>query len=252
MDAGRQQGTRAPVRVLVASALGGVVEPLLAEHFGNVTVAKSADELESVLLGRLRYDVAVVDLVWHSYALEWEYDGLDAISRLQSSGRSAPVVVAAQGYGLERDHLEEAYRHPLVRGAVLKAAGVHELVGAIERVATGGLFWSRSLPEDIRGRYPTVGGFLEGHPLAAHVAGAIASLRAGDWDEVTGLVPYKYSSVATAPRLFGDALCAWGEVEDPARVNQAIIFRWCGEHGRYIVSWCRRHGLVKYTRPQLG
>jgi hypothetical protein len=21
-----------------------------------------------------------------------------------------------------------------------------------------------------------------------------------------------------------------------------VVYRWCGEHARYILSWCRRHG----------
>jgi len=40
-----------------------------------------------------------------------------------NAGRQTPVIFAAQGHGLERDHLDEAVEQPEVVGIYRKATG---------------------------------------------------------------------------------------------------------------------------------
>ncbi|MDP1803725.1 MAG: hypothetical protein Q8K72_01025 [Acidimicrobiales bacterium] len=117
----------------------------------------------------------------------------------------------------------------------------------IEAVSSGGRYWDAELHRVGRTQL-TVSSFFRGSELASHVAGAIASGRAHDWADVANLTGYSLHSVQKASELFGDALYQMGEVDDATRVRQATIFRWCGEHSRYILSWCRRNGLGMYRR----
>lgn len=234
------------------AALGSVIRPALEDQFGGVTIVQSRDELAEVLPQRLRFDVAVVDLMWNSFDLEWSFDGLDVVKALRESRREAPVLLALQGNSFELDHLHEASRDPLVLGGLLKGEGLQTLSAGIEAVAEGRRFWSKSLPTKVRSPDYSVHRFFSRRLLAAHVAGAIASRRAHSWVEMQDVIPHfrgsSQSSVEKLTAAFGEALWKLGEVSDPQDVKQAVIFRWCGEHARYIIGWCRRHGLKGYDR----
>jgi hypothetical protein len=49
------------------------------------------------------------------------------------------------------------------------------------------------------------------------------------------------STVEKSPSLFREILAPRGEVNQSGDIGQAAVFRWCGEHAHYILSWCRRH-----------
>ncbi len=237
-----------PIRVLVASPLGAIITPVLAQQFETVTLVQSGEDVSQILPGSLRHDVAIIDLLWNSLDLEWTYDGFDAIEQLIAAKREAPVIIAAQGHGFERDYLQEAVHHRLVAGVLLKAVGFPPLFEAVETVCRGGRYWSEELPKYLITPAISVNTFLGSSTLTANVAGAIASGQAYDWTDVARLTGYSMHSVHKASDLFGEALQCMGEVDDARRVKQATVFRWCGEHARYIVSWCRRNGLEKYAR----
>lgn len=95
-------------RILVAAALGKIIEPLLLQSLRNATVRIAEDKtaVERAVSDRLRFDVVVADLTWNDYAIEYSFDGLDVLNTLRSARRQAPVIFAAQGHGLERDHLD--------------------------------------------------------------------------------------------------------------------------------------------------
>jgi len=239
-----------PLRVLVASALGSIVEPLLSSRYSTVEVVTSRAALSEKLPGSLVFDVAVVDLIWNQFETEWTFDGLDVLDALATNGRSAAVLIAVHGYDAEHDYLDEAFDHPLVHGIILKSDGQGVLFAAIEALAAGGEFYSEGLPGEIfHSDRATVARWFDAVPVAAHVAGAIASKRASTWSQVASATSFAESYVSAAPQKFGDGLYSLGEVSDPGDVNQATIFRWSGEHARYILSWCRRHGLSDYSRP---
>ena len=95
-------------RLLVAAALGKIIEPLLRQSMTDATVQIAEDQaaVEGALRGRLRFDVVVIDLTWMDYSVEYAFDGLDVLDMLRRTGRQTPVIFAAQGHGAERDHLD--------------------------------------------------------------------------------------------------------------------------------------------------
>ena len=97
-------------RLLVAAALGKIIEPLLRQSLTGATVRIAEDRaaVERALGDRLRFDVVVTDLTWMDYAVEYSFDGLDVLDMLRRTRRQTPVIFAAQGHGTERDHLDEA------------------------------------------------------------------------------------------------------------------------------------------------
>jgi CheY-like chemotaxis protein len=120
-------------RILVAAALAKIIEPLVRQSFGDalVRIAEDQGAVEEAVGGRLRFDVVVADLTWNDYAVEYSFDGLDVLNALRRTGRQTPVIFAAQGHGLERDHLDEAVEQPEVVGIYRKATGPRPLMEAI-------------------------------------------------------------------------------------------------------------------------
>lgn len=108
-------------RVLIAAALGKIIEPVLRQNLGDATLRIAEDQATVVqaVTERLRFDVVVTDLTWNDYAIEYEFDGLDVLDALRQAGRPTPVIFAAQGHGVERDHLDEAVEQPEVVGVYL-------------------------------------------------------------------------------------------------------------------------------------
>src|SRR6476469_4545961 len=127
-------------RILVAAALGKIIEPLLRQGLSDATlrIAEDQEAVERAIGDRLRFDVVVADLTWNDYAIEYSFDGLDVLSALRVARRPTPVIFAAQGHGVERDHLDEAVEQPEVVGVYRKATGPGPLIEAIEIAAGGG------------------------------------------------------------------------------------------------------------------
>ena len=59
-------------RILVAAALGKIIEPLLRQSLGDAVVRIAEDEaaVQHAVNDRLRFDVVVADLTWNDYAIE--------------------------------------------------------------------------------------------------------------------------------------------------------------------------------------
>ena len=127
-------------RVLVAAALGKIIEPLLRQSLSDATVRIAEDQaaVERAVGDRLRFDVVVSDLTWNDHVIEYSFDGLDVLDILRSSGRQTPVIFAAQGHGVERDHLDEAVEQPEVVGIYRKATGPQPLIEAVDIAVRGG------------------------------------------------------------------------------------------------------------------
>ncbi|MGW4243822.1 MSMEG_1198 family transcriptional regulator [Nocardia sp. NPDC004722] len=238
-------------RILVASPLGKVVEPAFATLFPKSTVAIAVDR-EAVrrnIMDNVRFDVVLTDLVWNrpQLALELAFDGLDVLRLMHEADRVAPVILAAQGHSLEREHLEEARRRPEVAAVYQKSTGLEPLCAAIRAVA--------------HGRRETVTGSVHPTPLcelfvgrrgetAARLAGAIASGRAVDLTslaEVAGVGTNTASKVSN--HYLGPIIRERGEHDPEQPMTLPVVARWCGLHMRYIVSWCRRHGNGDVVQP---
>ena len=126
-------------RVLVAAALGKIIEPLLRQALSdaNLRIAEDRASVERAVGERLRFDVVVADLTWNDYAVEYTFDGLDVLDMLRRTRRQTPVIFAAQGHGVERDHLDEAVEQPEVVGIYRKATGPQPLIDAVDIAVRG-------------------------------------------------------------------------------------------------------------------
>jgi CheY-like chemotaxis protein len=135
-------------RLLVAAALGKIIEPFLRQSMRGATVwiAEDKGAVERAVTDRPRFDVVVADLTWNDYAIEYSFDGLDVLDILRSARRQAPVIFAAQGHGIERDHLDEAVDQPEVVGIYRKATGPQPLVEAVDIAARGGNLMGPQFP----------------------------------------------------------------------------------------------------------
>ena len=231
------------LRILIASPLGHVVaDPIRSTFEGStVVVARNHDEFLSAVAARVRFDVVSADLIFNHAQLEWTFDGLDVIEGLHQADRLAPVLLATQGHSMEEDHLAEARLRSDVSGVVAKSAGLHTFINSLRTVALGQALAEqhpKSMP-------PSLFELFDGRRgiTAARMAGAIA---AGNAVDVGSLAEVARVSNNTASKLasnyVGPMMRARHEHDDRLPLTQAAVFRWCGLHARYIVSWCRRHG----------
>ena len=236
-------------RILVAAALGKIIEPLLRQSFRDALVRIAEDQaaVEHALGDRLRFDVMVVDLTWSDYAVEYSFDGLDVLNALRRTGRQTPVIFAAQGHGLERDHLDEAVEQPEVVGIYRKATGPVPLMEAINIAVSGGTLTASRFPPDCSPpdipRIHSYFGKGKG-ATAARLAGAIASGRAVNHETLAGTAHVGYDTAAKIVDYLGPLIKDRREHSPDLKMTPEVVYRWCGEHARYILSWCRRNGYA--------
>jgi hypothetical protein len=234
-------------RLLVAAALGKIIEPFLRQSMSGATVriAEDREAVERAVSDRLRFDVVVADLTWNDYAIEYSFDGLDVLDILRSARRPAPVIFAAQGHGIERDHLDEAVDQPEVVGVYRKATGPQPLVEAVEIAVRGGnLTGPQFPPGDSPADIPRIHQFFsKGKGVtAARLAGAIASGRAVNHETLASSAHVGYDTAAKIVDYLGPLIRDRGEHSAELKMTPEVVYRWSGEHARYILSWCRRNG----------
>ena len=234
-------------RLLVAAALGKIIEPFLRQSMSGATVRIAEDKgaVERAISDRLRFDVVVADLTWNDYAIEYSFDGLDVLDILRSARRQAPVIFAAQGHGIERDHLDEAVDQPEVVGIYRKATGPQPLVEAVDIAVRGGnLMGPQFPPSDSPHDIPRIHKyFSKGKGVtAARLAGAIASGRAVNHETLASSAHVGYDTAAKLVDYLGPLIRDRGEHDCELKMTPEAVYRWCGEHARYILSWCRRNG----------
>jgi CheY-like chemotaxis protein len=230
------------VRVLIASQLGGIVAPAFREAFGPglVTVAVDEAAVRSAIADHLRYDVVLTDLTWQHVDLEFAFDGLDVLDIVQRLGRPAPVVFALQGHNAERDHLDEAVARDGVAGTVPKAGGIPAMAAVLREVAAGRQLAMAPPAEPTLHRW-----FMGGRrgETAARMAGAIAAGRAANHDTLAAAAKCsRNTAVKVAEKYLGPLIRERGEHTDELPLTTQMVYRWCGQHARYLISWCRRNG----------
>ena len=234
-------------RVLVAAALGKIIEPLLRQSLTDATlrIAEDPAAVERAVGERLRFDVVVIDLTWNDYAVEYSFDGLDVLDMLRRTRRQTPVIFAAQGHGVERDHLDEAVEQPEVVGIYRKATGPQPLIDGVDIAVRGGIltgpqYPSASSPPNI----PRIHAYFgKGRgSTAARLAGAIASGRAVNHETLASAAHVGYDTAAKLVDYLGPLIKDRGEHGPGLKMTPEVVYRWCGEHARYILSWCRRNG----------
>jgi hypothetical protein len=77
---------------------------------------------------------------------------------------------------------------------------------------------------------------------AARLAGAIASGRAVNHETLASTAHVGYDTAAKLVEYLGPLIRDRGEHPAELKMTPEVVYRWCGEHARYILSWCRRHG----------
>jgi CheY-like chemotaxis protein len=234
-------------RLLVAAALGKVIEPFLRQSMSDATVWIAEDKaaVERAVRDRLRFDVVVSDLTWNDYVIEYSFDGLDVLDTLRSARRQTPVIFAAQGHGIERDHLDEAVEQPEVVGIYRKAMGPQLLIQAVDIAVRGGNLTGPQFPaDDSPPDIPRIHRyFSKGKGMtAARLAGAIASGRAVNHETLASSAHVGYDTAAKLVDYLGPLIRDRGEHSRELKMTPEVAYRWCGEHARYILSWCRRNG----------
>lgn len=241
------------MRILVASPLGHVVAaPLQAAINGStIVVATNEAEVISNVSGRVRFDVVSADLVWNNPNSEWTFDGLDVIEVLRLRDRLAPVLLATQGHSMELDLLDEAARRDEVVGTVAKSDGFAVLVDALRTAALG-----RRVPSSVptAGR-PSLHELFTGQrgQTAGRLAGAIAASRATDSASLARVAKVSPNTANKVTSLYlGPIITRRGEHDPDLPLTQAAVYRWCGLHARYLVSWCRRNGHLDVLSPETG
>jgi hypothetical protein len=230
-------------RILVASPLGSAVVPRLVSAFPNglVRVAADRDAVHREVAQRVRFDVVVSDLVWNHPDLEFNFDGLDVVDVLGETGRPAPVIIATQGQAMERDLLEEARLRPEVFSVFHKTARIDDLPTLIREAAVG----RRGRPAPIAAQTKPLYELFRGRrgETAGRMAAAIAAGRATDGATLAiaaGVALNTASKVTT--HYLGPIIHQRGEHDPRLPMTLSAVYRWCGLHSRYIVSWARRHG----------
>jgi DNA-binding NarL/FixJ family response regulator len=239
-------------RILIAAALAKIIQPVLTREFGDAELEFAEDKMavERIIAESLRFDVVVSDLIWNDHTLEFSFDGLDVLDILRKAGKRTRVIFAAQGHGVERDYLDEAVEQREVAGIYHKVTGPEHLCRAI-RIAVRG----DSLPVDDFPPGNSPGGIPRIHSYfserkgltAAQLAGAIASGRAVNHETLAAVARV---APATAKRLIeylGPLIEGRGEHASSLKMTPEVVYRWCGEHCHYILSWCRRNGPPEFA-----
>jgi len=130
-------------------------------------------------------------------------------------------------------------------GIYRKATGPVPLIESIDIAVSGGRlevsrFPPGNSPPDIMRIHAY---FKKGKgATAARLAGAIASGRAVNHDTLAGSAHVGYDTAAKIVDYLGPLIKARLEHNQELKMTPEVVYRWCGEHAAYILSWCRRNG----------
>ncbi|MBN3458869.1 response regulator [Mycobacterium sp. DSM 3803] len=237
------------LRILVASPLGRIVAPSVAAAFPawTIGIAEDRESVRRQIIGRVRFDVVIADLVWNNPELEFTFDGLDVIDVLHEANRLAPVILARQGHSMEHDLLDEARLRPEVVSAFHKSAGTAELPTLIRDAAVG----KRHPVVPPSPRKPPLYELFRGRKgqTAGRMAGAIAAGRASDSATLAAAAGVGVNTATkVATHYLGPIIRQRGEHDPVMPLTLPVVYRWCGLHARYLTSWCRRHGHVEVVQ----
>lgn len=233
----------APLHRVIVPVLEGALRDAVITSAGTPTQARSAVQ------GRVRHDVALVDLLWSDQEHEYTFDGLDVLSLLTSEDRQAPVVLTTHGHGLEHAHLAEALDDNLVKGVYRKSSGHEKLIDAIGIASSGRRLPQSDFPFSLDGR-PPIHRYFHGRRgrTAGRLAAAIASGRTWDSRSLAELADVPLNTANKAAAYLEPLIEARGEVPGSGKVTVAVVHRWCGENARYLMSWARRHLGLRIDR----
>jgi DNA-binding NarL/FixJ family response regulator len=237
-------------RVLVASPRGKLIEPGLQDSCpaALTRIAENSGEIRQITSNGPRFDVAVIDLTWDCYPHELAFDGLDALRTIRERDPHVPVIFSVHGDVAERDFVDEAdAKVPAPAGFCLKVLGPGMLAEAVRTVAAGSVLkgpefpWLGS-PPGVRQIHEYFSSGPRGL-MAAKMAGAIASGHAIDYAAVQKMTGVGHGTAVRPKDYLGPLIAERREHPEDLNMTQGVLFRWCGEHAPYILSWCRRNGV---------
>ena len=163
------------------------------------------------------------------------------IDVLHEANRIAPVILTRQGHSLEHDLIDEARLRPEVVSAFHTPMGIEALSRLIRDAAVGRRHpvmsptpRKTSLYELFRTRKGQTTGRL---------AGAIAAGRATDGATLAAAAGVGINTATKVATHYLGPVMRMRDEHDPALpLTLPAVYRWCGLHARYLISWCRRHG----------
>lgn len=248
-------------RILIASALGRIIQPVLIDAIpdGRVVIATNPDELSQALNTSLAFDIALVDLCWHDRRLEWNFDGLDAIRAIHIRNASTACICTMQGESFEDDHAAEALDqsfHPEILG-VIEKAHPPTTFGQVIQAAAFGNPWP--VPRVVRSPGSTAihEYFSRGRGrTAGRLAATIATGRVSRYEQLARLANVAPDTASKVTSYLEPLLRARNEIDLSEPVTQSAVYRWCGEHAPYLMSWARRNlppdtGITRRERSTL-
>jgi DNA-binding NarL/FixJ family response regulator len=239
---------RLPPRILLATVLGKFAEPHLLHSFKDAAVHSvgSPQGLQAVLTSRLQFDVLVADLCWPGYA----FDGLDVLKLVRDNERWVQVILVASGTPGERDYIDEAADSHRVAGTYHVGLGPDALVRAVRTTLAGGKLTEPDVTAHVGAPGNTrIDHFLRRRKSAslAKVLGVIASGRAADYRAIANITGIPEDTVNKTPAALQQLLVARGELAPGAVTNAGVLYRWCGLHADYLLSWCRRNEVALHA-----
>jgi len=191
------------LRVLIASTLGGIVAPRFREEFTPGTVTVAANEQQVRAAITEHLRFDVILTDLTWNDTELEYT-FDGLDVLDLVDRlgRAAPVLFAAG----RTLAPFAPRSPRTT--------IHQFFGGGRRGETAG-----------------------------RMAGAIAAGQASNYDTLAAAAGCsRNTAIKVADKYLGPLIRERDEHPDHVPLTTQVVYRWCGEHSRYLVSWCRRHG----------
>jgi DNA-binding NarL/FixJ family response regulator len=194
------------------------VRQLIEQRWTNADVAEAESLEQALKLARgQHWDVVVLDLSLP------DADGLEGLAQLRRAAPDAPILVLSM-------HAEAAYaRRALQLGAAGYLAKEHattELVGAVERVRTGGRYISSGLAESLVG-------MLSGEPAPGLPHEALSPQE------------YRVMLLIAAGRSAGEiAVTMHLSVKTVGTYRARIIEKTGLANTAEIARYCMKHGLV--------
>ena len=169
----------------------------------------------------------------------------------QLGALGAPVILAGQGNSMEHDLLDEARLRPEVVSVFHKSAGTGALPALIRDAAVG----KRHAVPLRSPRKPAVYELFRTRKgqTAGRMAGAIAVGRASDGASLAAAAGVGINTAnKAATHYLGPMILQRGEHDPALPLTLSAVYRWCGLHSRYLVSWCRRHGHADVLQGPTG
>lgn len=234
------------MRVLIASPAPShrAAELRRYEQFSLIDVAADRHRIQAAITDRPRFDVVVTDLLWPAPDQRNPFDGLDVAHLVGRTDPHVPLLILVNGLPHEHDHRDEAQTLPTLADLIDTTTDTTTLVAAITAACRHPRPPALPIPT---GRARPLYHCFQGRRgiTAGRMAAAIA---AGEATDAISLARAANVAVNTANKLtrgyLGPIMIQRGEHDARLPLTANAVYRWCGLHTSYLLSWRRRHGIA--------